>query len=786
MTTRRRFLERAGTVIGAYLARVSGVVCFGDWRVALAATGDRPEFAWHPEAAVWSVKAGGTAPWSANDLSFSMEVDGQKHSFDHAVEVLREAAPDGDIFGFGKATRYVLQRQGSRPTIRLILSAYERATRFRVHYQIQNDTGKDIRLGEVKIAATLSSPGWAGPLRVFVNSGNQGPSGSRPIEAGGRSAYLGMVIPRRGASNLLAGFISYRRADSSLSFERARSGGVAVSGSVAYNNLRLPAGQTLLGEDLELLASLNPHELVEGYADEVARMHKVQFNRDLTGMWNLWYAYWDPSSSQVGPKQILQGAEILDRTLGKYGIRYIASGVWQNRAAFGEREPWPGNFPDGLGGTVRALRQRGYGLMNGGFTAKVSSCTEVFKQHPQWLVRNAEGQPLQLSKVSWGACPFPSYALDITHPEAAAWYRDWARDLVAGGAVDYIWMDFEGTTAGGHYDDTVCAPFETDRQRISIVRKALGPGGKIGTYTSPTNRYLGLVDRVRLGSDAGKIDLNVPADKRWDFLMTCFRNMSAGYFYHGKFWWNDPDPGMPGDQELSETIEEGRCRMLYASLTGSFVTIGQRIPEIAPSRLRLLKMGLPPMGIAARPLDLFATDVAGIYDWRLKNEWDEWHVLTLINWSAHEEQRFDLKLADLEIKGAHWVYELWTEKYLGEVVGTVSFTIPARASRVFVLRSARHHPWFLATDLHVGMGYHELKQVNWDHTRRVLSCVVDRPLDLDMSGQVIAVIPSGWRLADSSAGWVEGEIVRIPVRFTHGPVNLSLRFERSQDGSTGA
>src|SRR5204862_7679767 len=105
------------------------------------------------------------------------------------------------------------------------------------------------------------------------------------------------------------------------------------------------------------------------------------------------------------------------------------------------------------------------------------------------------------SDVSWRACNYPDYDLDITHPEAAAWFRDWVKDLAAGGAADYFWMDFEGTGPGGHYDETVCAPFETDRRRLRIAREALGPMGKIGTYTSPTNRYLGLVDRVRLGSD---------------------------------------------------------------------------------------------------------------------------------------------------------------------------------------------------------------------------------------------------------------------------------------------
>jgi hypothetical protein len=770
VSNRRQFLAQTGIVI-------SSIVAPGAARASFAKSAGRLRYVVKPVPGTWTVTSTGNAPWSARDLAFSIEIDGQIYLFARPATTTRAPAQDTEILGPGEGTQYVLPREGGRPTLRVVVTAYGQPPRLRFHYEVQNDTGKEIRIGTAVIRTVLSSSGWEGLLRVFINSGAQGFSGSRALNGGADSTYLGLLVPRIGQPSLLTGFISYRRAEGVLSFKPAGRGRVGFAGSVGYNNLLLPRGQTLLGEDLELLVSLNPHQLVEGYADEVARMHNVQFNRDLTGMWNLWYAYWDPKSSQVGEKEILESANVLSQSLKKYGIIYISTGVWQNRAAFGERNPWPGNFPDGLEGTARLLRARGLKLMSGGFMAKVSSCTEVFQRHPEWLIHDGSGKPIKRSDISWGACHYPYYDLDITHPQAAEWFRDWVTDLAAGAAVDYFWMDFEGTGAGSQHDATVCAPFETDRRRIGIVREALGAAGKIGTYTSPTNRYLGLVDRVRLGSDAGGINLNVPADERWKFLMTCMRNMSAGYFYHGKFWWNDPDPGMPGDQELPETLEEGRCRMLYAALTGSFVTIGQRIPEVAPSRLRLLKMSLPPIGIAARPLDLFSADVAGIYDWRLQTEWDEWHVLTLINWDAHQERVFSLQLADLGIRGTQWVYELWTDHYAGDTSGTGAFTVPPRACRVFVLRPQRDHPWFLATDLHVGMGFHELRKVRWDASAGILSGVVERPPD--MQGQAVVAVPCGWRLLSNRAGAKGGsELLRIPVDFANGAVSLSLQFER--------
>src|SRR5439155_14634627 len=163
-------------------------------------------------------------------------------------------------------------------------------------------------------------PGWDGPLRVFVNSGSQGFGGTKWIDEGGQSAYLGVLAPVEGNNNLLAAAISYRRTDEHFSFARTTGNLVQFSASMPYSRLLLPKGQVLQGEDIELLADPDPHHLLESYADDVVRLLHVRFNPDLTGIWNLWYAYWDPTSSQIGERQLMDGADVLEQTLGKYGI----------------------------------------------------------------------------------------------------------------------------------------------------------------------------------------------------------------------------------------------------------------------------------------------------------------------------------------------------------------------------------------------------------------------------------------------------------------------------------
>jgi len=110
------------------------------------------------------------------------------------------------------------------------------------------------------------------------------------------------------------------------------------------------------------------------------------------------------------------------------------------------------------------------------------------------------------------------------------------------------------------------------------------------------------------------------------------RNMAAAWFYHNRVWVNDPDPPMVGLQPDAFRLEEARIRLLIVAMSGGFITLGERMPEIVPAQFRLLTTILPPYPEAARPIDLFRNEVPEVQDLTVRTNWDTWHVVSVINW----------------------------------------------------------------------------------------------------------------------------------------------------------
>ena len=72
----------------------------------------------------------------------------------------------------------------------------------------------------------------------------------------------------------------------------------------------------------------------------------------------------------------------------------------------------------------------------------ISEQSDVFRQHPDWLVQRRDGSPQRIgnweNENSPGALSevIKRYCLDITHPQAADWLRDALRnDRAATGAT---------------------------------------------------------------------------------------------------------------------------------------------------------------------------------------------------------------------------------------------------------------------------------------------------------------------------------------------------------------
>ena len=168
--------------------------------------------------------------------------------------------------------------------------------------------------------------------------------------------------------------------------------------------------------------------------------------------------------------------------------------------------------------------------------------------------------------------------------------------------------------------------------QYSRVRKAMldcGPG--------PTT--VGLLDSMRI-----ELDL---AHLTWDQYAKNFNSnapaMAKRYYFHKRTWLNDADHlGL-----ALLTLSQGQAAATLIALSGGTMISGDRLYELDPARLEILKKVLPTYGEAARQLDLFEKDLPEIFALKIRKDLDEWWLVGIFNWDESATVIRDLNLARL-------------------------------------------------------------------------------------------------------------------------------------------
>jgi alpha-galactosidase len=165
-----------------------------------------------------------------------------------------------------------------------------------------------------------------------------------------------------------------------------------------------------------------------------------------------------------------------------------------------------------------------------------SQCSETAREHPDWLLRGADGNPVDAG-FNWDA---PLYALDATHPGVRGYLTE-AFGRLRGYGIDYFKIDFiyAGALDGPRHDGS--RPLEAYRSGVAGIREAIGAGSYLLGCGAPILPSVGLVDAMRVSADVA------PTYDAWDGDASQPSQFGATIstvgraWQHGRFWVNDPD-----------------------------------------------------------------------------------------------------------------------------------------------------------------------------------------------------------------------------------------------------
>ncbi|HZF28875.1 MAG TPA: alpha-galactosidase [Gammaproteobacteria bacterium] len=545
-----------------------------------------------------------------------------------------------------------------------------------------------------------------------------------------------------------------------------------VSESVYSPPVTLQPGKSIGSNRFMLNVAASPYTALEQYADAVGTAQNAR-TRSIVNGWCSWFY----TLAEVSEDEILRNAAFAAEHLGPFGLEHVQIDEGYQRA----HGDWEGNarFPHGMQWLAQRIKEHGLkpGLWISPYV--VAENTDVFRQHKDWLVRRRDGSLQRIGNWEHENSPgalgetVKRYCLDITHPEAAEWLRDLFDTIARRWGFDLIKLDFMAWSVlkAERFRDPTQSSAAVYRRGLEIMRAGAGDGCHI-LDCGPANTTVGLVDSVRI-----EADINYGyADAAWkQYFQDPACSLAAAakrYYFHRRTWVNDADHVCLDLLTLPQAQAAATC----VALSGGNVISGDRLTDLDPAKLEILRKVTPSCGEAGMPVDLFESDVPTTFVLRVERPFAKWAVLAFFNpnLGAAVERRFPLRRLGLDAAKVYLAFDFWKQRFVGEVTDDIGVSVEPGSVTLLALHAATGTPQFLSTSRHVAQGAIELDDVDWNETERTLSGISTGPRGSahDVFLYVPGKHPWTWQrpalfrdYAGYSVKLVDSNVVRVHVRF---------------------
>ncbi|HEY6977089.1 MAG TPA: alpha-galactosidase [Chitinophagaceae bacterium] len=571
---------------------------------------------------------------------------------------------------------------------------------------------------------------------------------------------------------VVLGYLENRSGLGQLLISKTAPDEISVLAESVYDGkIILRPGKVIGSDSFIINMAANPYAALEAYAAAVGKINNARTQSIING-WCSWFY----TLAEVSEEEVIKNTEFASKHLKQFGLEYIQvdEGYQQWHG------DWEGNkrFPHGMKWLANKIKE--YGFKPGIWISPyvISEPAELFQKHPDWLLKNIDGTLKRIGVWTEGSEPPPDenpkrYCLDITHPEAAKWLYDLINTIANDWGYEMIKIDFVAWSilAADRYYDPTLSSAQVYRKGLEIIRRAAGNNCHI-LECGPGAITVGLIDSMRIEADV----YYGFREAAWETYFThpaCSASAAAKrYYFHKRTWINDADHIC---MDILDNQQSEAAATLIAMSGGNLVS-GDRLIQLDPYKLEILKKITPSFGEAAIPVDLFDAEMQSVFALKIKKTFGEWTVVGFFNsgLTTTVERKFSLERLWLDQGKTYIAFDFWKKKFTGEVSGELKVTVQPGSVTLLALHEKTGQPQFISTDRHVLQGAIEVDSVHWNENTKTLSGISTGPLNTLHNVYVYIPESHSWSWGGHvlfhdynsySLRSVDENIVQVTVRF---------------------
>ena len=406
--------------------------------------------------------------------------------------------------------------------------------------------------------------------------------------------YNMAIFYPEGQKPLLIGFSSCNRFNGWIRFNREKIE-IALNGE----GIAVPPGETVTLEEI-YIEQAEYNTALKNFAEAINKNHPMREFPEIPTGWCSWLVY----GPNITSKNIYDNLDAIKEN--GLDLKYI-------QIDDGYQEYWGDwfNFTDKFEGGVKKvcldIKEKGFepAIWVAPFVAEKSS--RLFKNHPDWFVKDEQGLPLSSGDVSFGGwrCA-PWYILDLTNPEALDYVKTVFSVMRNEWQIKYFKLDaiiWAAMPFGVRYDRTKTA-VEAYKIGMQAICDAVGEESFILGGNSPMWPSIGYINGMRVTNDNCR---------SWYQFKQIARECFPRNWQHNRLWINDPDTvllqnemikvvgpdGKAAYEEGKLSADEFAFNAAYTVASGGMVLSGDDVSKLKPENIELLRRLLPPSKYAA-------------------------------------------------------------------------------------------------------------------------------------------------------------------------------------------